>query len=209
MAAVRAGLPLTTPRLCVRELRADDAAALHSYRSDPEVTRYLGHPPLDPAGVADLVGRWREDPAALTVVAEPAPGHAVGGADLLGAGVVGDVRVRFRPSSALGPVTTSAVDAAIGYAFHPRAQGRGLATECVRAVLHTLASAGVRRVTARVFAPARASSRLLGRVGFTLDGVDRAAVLSPDGATWWDDELWSLLPGPAGELRGRPGRDVR
>jgi len=190
VAAVRAALPLTAGRCILREARADDAAALHAYRSDPEVTRFLGEPPLDREGVVDLLRRWRDDPAAVSVVTELSEG--AGPSELAGQ-VVGDVRVRFRPASALAPATTSAVDAAIGYAFHPAARGQGLATESVRAVLEAVGAARARRVTARVFAPAAPSSRLLARLGFTRDGVDRAAVLAPDGSQWWDDELWSLL----------------
>lgn len=181
-AALRAALPLTTARATLREVRAGDAGALHAYRSDPSVTRFLSHPPLDEPGVQDLLRRWGREPGAVSVVA------------VLADRVVGDVRVRFRPASAMAPATTREVDAALGYAFHPDVHGRGLATECVRAVVAAVVgAAGARRVTARVFAPAAPSSRLLERVGFTRDGVDRAAVLSPDGTQWWDDELWSLL----------------
>lgn len=210
VAAVRAALPLTTQRCVLREVVAGDEAALSAYRSDPEVTRFLGHPPLDAAGVGELLERWRGEAGSVSLVAQrlsPATGEndaGESGTGESGAGesgtvptgsVVGDVRIRFRPSSALSPATTSAVDAALGYAFHPRVHGLGLATECVRAVLDlTLGAAGARRVTARVFAPASPSTRLLTRLGFTRDGVDRAAVLAPDGVTWWDDELWSRFP---------------
>lgn len=211
--AVRAALPLTTQRCVLREVVAGDEAALGAYRSDPEVTRFLGHPALDAAGVGELLERWRGEAGSVSLVAQrlnPATGENGAGENGVGendvgennadnavetGSVVGDVRIRFRPSSALSPATTSAVDAALGYAFHPRVHGRGLATECVRAVLDlTLGAAGARRVTARVFAPASPSTRLLTRLGFTRDGVDRAAVLAPDGVTWWDDELWSRFP---------------
>ena len=34
-------LPLVTERLCLRDARADDFAAVHRYASDPEVTRFM------------------------------------------------------------------------------------------------------------------------------------------------------------------------
>nr|WP_281496743.1 GNAT family protein [Ornithinimicrobium sp. F0845] len=177
----------------MREVGAGDARALHAYRSDPQVIRFLGHPPLDVDGVGELLTRWRNDPTGVSVVAElHGPESALPGDTTTR--LVGDVRVRFRTASAMAPATTDAVEAAVGYAFHPEFHGQGLATECVRAVLRAVLGAGARRVTARVFAPATPSSRLLARLGFSRDGVDRAAVLAPDGAHWWDDELWSLLP---------------
>lgn len=155
---------------------------MHAYRSLPEVTRYLGHPPLDVDAARSLVDRWLGDPAGLSVALE------------LEGEVVGDVRLWFRAASAMAPAATEEVDAGLGYALSPDHQGRGLATEAVAEVVRLiLGPGGVRRITTRVFAPARPSSTLLRRLGFQLDGVDRAAVLSPDGDAWWDDELWSLL----------------
>ena len=168
-------------------MEEEDVWDIRAYRGLPEVAQFLGHPPLGEREARELVADWLQDTSAVTVVVEQA------------GRVVGDVRLRFRRSSAMAPATTRAVEAAIGYAFHPSVHGQGLATESVQAVLEVAVVAGrARRVTARVFAPATPSSRLLARLGFTADGIDRAAVLAPDGVTWWDDELWSLLPGADG-----------
>lgn len=175
-------LPRQTSRALLREVAPDDVEAVHAYRSLPEVTRYLGHPPLALAGARDLVDRWLSDPAGLSVVLER-DGE-----------VVGDVRLWLRPSSAMAPATTEEVDAGLGYALHPAHQGHGLASEAVRELVELVLGPGdARRIIARVFAPAQASSALLRRIGFRLDGVDRAAVRSPDDDAWWDDECWSLL----------------
>lgn len=190
IAAVRAvadALPLATARCQLRALRLADADAVGAYRGREDVSRYLGHAPLAPHEVRTALERWSTDPTSVTAVVA------------LDGRIVGDVRLFFRAASAMAPASTDAVEAWVGYAFHPEVHGRGLARECVAAMLHlALSRAGVRRVTARVFAPARPSSRLLHALGFHLDGTDRRAVLSPEGETWWDDELWSLLPG---ELR--------
>lgn len=181
-ARIAGRLPRHTSRLVLREVGRADVGALHAYRSLPEVTRYLGHPPLDLDGARGLVDRRLADPAGISVAVE------------LDGEVVGDVLFWFRAASAKAPAVTEEVDAGLGYALHPGHQGRGLATEAVRELVDLVMDAGeVRRITARVFAPARPSSALLRRLGFHLDGVDRAAVLSPDGDTWWDDECWSLL----------------
>ncbi|WP_192498748.1 GNAT family N-acetyltransferase [Ornithinimicrobium pratense] len=181
-ARIAGELPRQTSRLVLRELTPADAAAVHAYRSVPEVTRYLGHPPLDPDGARDLVDRWLADPAGLSVALE------------LDGAVVGDVRLWFWPSSVKAPATSEEVDAGLGYALHPGQQGQGLATEAVGEIVQlVLGPGGIRRITTRVFAAATPSSKLLCRLGFHLDGVDRAAVLAPEGEVWWDDECWSLL----------------
>ncbi|WP_256841041.1 GNAT family N-acetyltransferase [Ornithinimicrobium cryptoxanthini] len=183
-AALTGELPVPTERCLLRAVREGDVADLQDYLGMPAVTQFLGHPALDLEQTADLLAQWLRDREAVTVVVEQ-DGH-----------VVGDVRLRLRRRSAMGPASTSGVEAALGYAFHPRVQGQGLAAECVGAVLErAFRVAGVRRITARVFAPAVRSSRLLARLGFIRDGIDRSAVLAPDGSAWWDDELWSLLPG--------------
>ncbi|GGK70681.1 GNAT family N-acetyltransferase [Ornithinimicrobium pekingense] len=184
---VRAALPRDAGRCRLRPARSADVADLQAYRGLPEVTRFLGHPPVDAEGMAQLLDGWVADLTAVTVVAE------------LDGRVVGDVRLTVLPCHALAPAATDEVEARVGYAFHPAVGGRGLATAAVGTVVDlALAEGGVRRVTARVFAAARPSSRLLARLGFHLDGVDRAAVLAPDGSGWWDDECWSLLRGDRG-----------
>lgn len=181
-ARVRAALPVRTARTLLREVGPQDAEAVVDYRRLPEVAAYLAHQPLDQAGGAELVARWAQDPSAVTVVVE------------LEGRVVGDVQIFLRPAQAKAPAVTDEVEAWVGYAVHPDVQGRGLATEAVRAMVDlALREGGARRVTARVFAPAVASSRLLARLGFTHEGTERAAVLAHDGSGWWDDEAWSLL----------------
>lgn len=170
---------------------------MQTYRGDPLVTEFLGHPPLDLAGVGRLVGEWTRATEAVTVVADA------------GDGIVGDIRLRFRSSAAMAPARTTAVEAVLGYVFHPAVHGRGIATECVGSLVEVVrAVSSVRRITARVFAPAVRSSALLARLGFTRDGVDRQAVLAPDGSQWWDDELWSLLTTDRGRPQRTTGRSL-
>lgn len=184
---IRARLPLHTAQTVLREVRLDDVDAIRAYRQLPEVAACLPHPPLDAETAGALVARWVADPLSVDVAVE------------VGGSLVGDVRLFLRPCHAKAPARTDELEARIGYAVHPGLQGQGLATEAVREVVGlAFSEGGVRRVTARVFAPATASSRLLARLGFTHEGTERAAVRSPDGSSWWDDEAWSLLRSDVG-----------
>lgn len=179
---VREALPVRTERTLLRPLGPGDVDAVLAYRGRPEVAAYLAHEPLDPSAAQDLLDRWLADDTAVSL------------AVVLRARLVGDVRLMVHPASAKAPARTQQVEGRLGYAVHPDLQGRGLATEAVRAVVGlALGPGGLRRITTRVFAPAVASSRVMAKVGFTLEGTERAAVLSPDGSTWWDDQAWSLL----------------
>lgn len=199
MRRLRAKLPLTSPRTRLRPLAASDAPAFLEYHGRESIYRYLGHGPLDPPGASRLLQEWEADPTRLAIAIEQ------------NASLIGDITLRFRRSSAKAPEQSELVEASLGYALHPDHQGTGLATEAVRAAIGAAFEAGVRRITADVFADAAGSSALLARIGFQHDGTDRAAVLAPDGQTWWDDERWSLLredlPGPAPTMV-RPGSPV-
>ncbi len=71
----------------------------------------------------------------------------------------------------MAPASTGEWEAQLGYALHPREQGKGLATEAVRAVVVlAFGRLRLRRIGARVFAPAVPSSRLLAKLGLRLEG---------------------------------------
>lgn len=180
---LRDALPIATGRIRLRVLRSADAAEFLEYHGQEQIHRYLGHGPLNPASTAALLRDWDADPSRLAIAVEIDRGDAL----------IGDITLRFRRSSAMTPQRTDEVEASLGYALHPDHHGNGLASEAVAAVVRAALTAGARRITADVFAEAAGSSALLRRLGFHRDGVDRAAVLAPDGTTWWDDERWSLL----------------
>lgn len=176
-------LPLLTDRLELRLIAVGDAPAVHAYRGRTDVAAHLPHPALSPEQVEDQVLAWSADPNRLSVAMRRRGQQQV----------IGDVQLMVHPVTALAPSTSTERDAALGYALHPGEQGHGLATEAVHAVVgHALATLGLRRVHARVFTAAAASSRLLARVGFRHEGTERAVVLGRDGH-WLDDELWAVL----------------
>jgi RimJ/RimL family protein N-acetyltransferase len=148
-----APLPLRTPRLELRFLEPDDAAALAAYRGRPEVCRYVPFEPMDAVEVRRRIeGPWagrelREDGDVLILGVVRHDGV-----------VLGDVMLRL-----------SAVEhgcGELGYVLDPEHGGHGYATEAAHAVLHlAFDGVGLRRVVARVDAENTASAALLERLG--------------------------------------------
>ena len=157
-----AALPvLETPRLRLRPYRPTDAAAMFALYSDPRVMRYWSFPP------------WRE-PAQAAAYLERVFAET-------GAGQVLAWAVAQREDDLLvGTATLHSWHrdqgrAEIGYSLSPAHQGRGLATEALRAVLgHAFGVLGLRRVEADVDPRNQASCRLLERLGFRREGLLRA-----------------------------------
>lgn len=120
---VDAGLePLVTWRLLLRRSLPEDAEAISAYRSDPDVHRHQGWERTDPEWIR----------AEISEMATRAPGEDGGWVQLsvlerqtrLFVGDVGFSRVQGEP----GVVK-------VGYTVAPAFQGRGYATEAMRALL--------------------------------------------------------------------------
>jgi len=150
--------PLRTDRLVLRRLGDGDAERLWEHRGLPEVSRWLG----GASGSLEDHVEFFADPrrVAQTLVVE----HD--------GAVVGDLYVNVMDGWAQREVAAVAVrcQAEIGWTLNPAAQGRGLGTEAVRALLEVCFSPapsglGLRRVVAECFALNEPSWRLMERVG--------------------------------------------
>lgn len=178
-------------RVLLRRFRGDDAAALAAYRSDPETARYqswlapfpleLAHDQVaefarDEPGVPDTAFQY-----AIELIATP--------------GLIGDVML----GTERDPRLTN-----IGFTLAPDQRGHGYATEAVGLILDHILAPGspVHRVEARIDPRNTASSALLVRLGFTLEGVLRQSYWDDD--AWTDDAVYGLL-GQEYEPR-QPGR---
>ena len=147
--------PLRTERLSLRPITPDDVDAVLDYRSRVDVATYLSREPLSRADVRNRVERFVE---------RGRPGHPEPGLGLvteLDGRVVADLSLRLEPDDNgmwLG---------VLGYAVHPDVAGRGVATEAVRALVRLcFTDLHLAMVTADVFAPHRASQRVLEKAGF-------------------------------------------
>ena|SRR5688572_12483785 len=113
---------LQTERLRLRRSRAEDAEPISAYRSIPEVGRYQGWERTDPQGVREQIEE----------MAGRAPGEPGGWVQFSveereGGRLVGDV--------GLSPAEGEPGVIKVGYTISPDAQGRGYATEAVRALV--------------------------------------------------------------------------
>jgi aminoglycoside 6'-N-acetyltransferase len=114
--------PLLTDRLVLRRSRPQDATAISAYRGDPRVNRYQGWERTDAEGVR----------AEIEQMAGRAPGEPGGWVQFtveerMGGRLVGDVGI----SAADGEPGVIK----LGYTMAPAFQGRGYATEAVRALV--------------------------------------------------------------------------
>jgi RimJ/RimL family protein N-acetyltransferase len=176
---------LTTERLVLRRFRVADAPVLAAYRSEPDVARFQ-------SWRAPFTLRQAEDFVAAMAATDPGrPGWFQYAVELTAERrLIGDVGVGLHDDR---------VQADLGFTLAPDRQGRGYATEAVRAVLDRLFRVqGVQRVSAECDARNLASARLLERVGFAREGMLRSQ--TPGTGEWTDDLLFGL---PAEEWLSR------
>jgi RimJ/RimL family protein N-acetyltransferase len=184
---LRPNYPVTTSRLRLRPLTADDTPALLAYRGDAEVCRYL---PFEPMDEQTLAKRLASDLGRREITAD---GQSLTlGAELDGTGgVIGDVVLFFHSTQHAG--------GEIGYVFNPTAAARGYATEACSAVLDlAFDDLGLHRVTARMDARNGASARLAKRLGMRHEAHHRSSEMFK--GAWADLDVYAIL---AQEWRAR------
>jgi RimJ/RimL family protein N-acetyltransferase len=148
-------MPVTTARLVIDLVTVDDAPAVAAYRGDPDVARFQG---------------W-----AVPYTIEQAAALAGSGQLALreGGELVGDAMV--------APVAGTPHAVEIGITLAPAAQGRGLATEAVVALVDAAFASGRARAIAHVDVHNESSQRLFDRAGFRREGLLHHSYQSVDG----------------------------
>jgi RimJ/RimL family protein N-acetyltransferase len=149
-------------RALVRDWRRDDAEALARHANSRAIWRNLRDRfphPYTLAHARDWIGGILDEPK-RTVFAIEVDGEATGG---IGLHTGSDVH---------------RLSAEIGFWLGEAAQGRGIATDAVRAVTEWgFAELGLRRIHGQVFAWNPASVRVLEKAGYVLEGRLRNAVV--------------------------------
>jgi len=155
---------IATQRLSIRRSRPGDAATISAYRSDPKVHRYQGWDSTDAASIT----------AEIEEMAARSPGDPGGWVQFTveerdGGPLVGDV--------GMSPADGEPGVIKIGYTISPAFQGRGYATEAVRALIaYAFRTLGADVVRAYASAENAPSIRVAEKVGMHLverfEGVD-------------------------------------
>ena len=186
MTAAPAFPTLQTARLLLREITPEDALALFEIHGDPAAMRYFGSLQKDLDGMRAVIQRfaqWRS---------LPAPGTRWGIALQAGGPLIG--------SCGLFSWNRESRRCALGYELHPTHQGQGLMQEALSAVLAWgfAQMDGLHRIEAQIHPDNLSSTRLIQRMGFRADGLQRDVI-------WYEDQpmsltMWSRLktdPTPA------------
>jgi RimJ/RimL family protein N-acetyltransferase len=171
-------LPLSTGRLRIEPLTVADAAGFAAYRGDPDVARYQSWSVPYPL---------REAERALA--ANPTGWPEAGAWAQLGIRESGRLRGDVAVRAVDDPVMPATIE--IGVTLAREAQGRGIATEALRAVLDAAFTAGTHRVFAVCDGRNEPVARVLARLG-----LRREARLVD--AEWWKGEwttadTWAVL----------------
>jgi RimJ/RimL family protein N-acetyltransferase len=144
--------PLAGSRVTLRRLAASDLPAFQAYRGDPDVGKYQGWLPMTDAEAGVFL-----DHMATALPFAPGAWFQFGIADRDSNVLVGDIGVC---------VAADGGHAEIGFTLRASAQGRGLGSEAVRAVVEFLLDrVKLPRVVAVTDARNLASVRLLERIG--------------------------------------------
>jgi ribosomal-protein-alanine N-acetyltransferase len=164
-------------RLALRELAAEDWAAVHDWAARPEACRYQSWGPNTPeetrAHVERVLAAARQRPRAdytylVVPVGEERP--------------VGSGSLMLR-----GPRVGE-----IAYIVHPDRWGQGIATEVARLLLRLgFERFGLHRIYGTCDPRNVGSGRVLRKVGMTHEGRLREALLIRDG--WRDSDLYAIL----------------
>jgi RimJ/RimL family protein N-acetyltransferase len=184
--------PIETARLRLRPVSLPDADAMLTYRSDPEVCRYL---PFEPMTREVLIGRLGSDLSRTELTGE---GQSLTlAAELAGTGqVIGDVVLFFRSREFAG--------GELGYVFHPDFTGQGYAREACAAVLAlAFGRLGLHRIVARLDGRNERSARLAAALGFRREAEFRQNEIFK--GEWSDELVYAML---AEEWPGSPAAAI-
>lgn len=172
-------LELRSPRLCLRRLRPDDAAALAGYRGLPEVARFQSWESFGPDDAARLI-------AGQAAVRPGTPGTwlQLAAVRVDSGEVVGDCGVHVRADDPR--------QVELGITLAPAHHGHGLAAEAVGAVLEwVFGPLGKHRASAVTDAANAPAARLFERAGFRREAHHVEHVWFK--GAWGDEYVFALL----------------
>jgi len=194
--------PLTTERLRLRPLRADDAAALHRLVNDWEVAKTLARVPFPYP--RDLADEWIASTRAQ-IAAGTAWHLAVTREDDGAEALLGCVGLTLDPKNPR--------EAELGYWIGRRHWGQGLGPEAAGRLAHwALANLDIDRLVASALVDNERSAAVLRRIGFKESGAGSQEFISRGGlmpvrlfaATRMDIAVEAAAPVEAAPTSGKP-----
>ena len=176
--------PIQTARLVLRPITPDDWPAIHTYMSDPTVTRWLPDGRLDEAQAQAFAQKHSGRYARALAVVKRRSGELVGHMD-------------FHPW--FGRATHE-----IGWAIAASRQGQGYATEAAQALLaYAFGPLACHRMVATCQPENTASWRVMEKLGMRREAHFRQG-LYRDTGEWWDEYFYALLADEYFALGDRP-----
>jgi RimJ/RimL family protein N-acetyltransferase len=173
--------PVRTARLLLRRGVEGDVEATFAFRRLPEVYAWLGSAATDVESYRD---HFLDPDRMRHLLVLEHEGRVVGDAMLKVIDAWSQTEVRDQAAG---------TEAELGWSLDPTYQGRGLATEAVRALLGlAFGPLGLRRVVAHCFADNEPSWRLMERLGMRREVHTRKESLHRSGA-WLDGMSYALL----------------
>lgn len=165
--AVEASPTLRTPRLVLRRFEASDLDAFHDLFSRASVCRYIPFGPLDLDGARIKLARRMQQ----TRIAEDGDAMLFAVDEIATGRMIGEFMLRL--------TSASNGQGEVGWALHPDAQGRGLATEGAREVLRFgFDEVRLHRIVAGCDPRHLASVRVMERLGMRREAEFRESELS-------------------------------
>ncbi len=148
---------IETPRLLIRNLRQTDLEDFHSYRSDPQVTKYQGFDVMNRQEAAAFIERQVDK-----TFGEPGNWVQYALEEKATGALIGDCAIRLLEDTRM---------AEIGMTLSPARQRQGYAREAMLGILsHLFDTVQVHRVVETVDAENTASIALLRSLGFRQEG---------------------------------------
>lgn len=170
---------ITTERLVLRKFQPDDLAAYAAYRTREDVYRYLYAAPSTGRALEEKFAKLLDAPFEndgddfRLAVTRKEDGE-----------LIGDVMLKLASKAAL--------QAEVGYVFHPDYSGRGYATEAVSAMISTGFEAwGFHRIFARLDSRNKGSVSIVERLGLRRE----AHLVENDrfNGEWGDEYVYAVL----------------
>lgn len=177
---LRPEFPIVTERLLLRPITAGDAAAMHAYKSRPDVCRYLPH---DVLSLDDVIERIATT-YAVTALDEAGQALSLAVQEKASGALVGDVVLFWRSREHRG--------GEVGYVLDPAFHGRGYAAEAAREMLALgFDGLALHRILGRIDARNLASARVLEKLGMRRE----AHLVSNEylKGEWTDEVVYALL----------------